>query len=88
MDLPPEITWNEEIKKRISGAVAEEVGRIRICQKVFPTRRFASTPLDVPNDAFDLSDITQIPEGLTSDSWNSISSLKLLLHKRETSPRA
>ncbi len=65
MDLPPEITWNEEVKKRISGAVAEEVGRIRICQKVLPTHRFASTPLDVPNDAFDLSDMTQIPEGLT-----------------------
>jgi uncharacterized linocin/CFP29 family protein len=65
MDLPPEITWNEEVKKRIDGAVAEEVGRIRICQKVFPTRRFASMPLDVLNDALVLSDLTQIPEGRT-----------------------
>jgi uncharacterized linocin/CFP29 family protein len=64
MDLPPEITWNEEVKKRINAAVAEEVGRIRICQKVFPTRHLSGSPLNVPNDALALPNIT-IPEGLT-----------------------
>jgi hypothetical protein len=66
MDLPPEITWNEAVKKRINDAVAEEVGRIRICQKVFPTRylNLTGSPLDVLNDALDLPN-TRIPEGRT-----------------------
>jgi uncharacterized linocin/CFP29 family protein len=54
MNLPAEITWTEEVKKRINDAVAEEVSRIRICQKVFPTHRFTSTPLDVLVDTVEL----------------------------------
>jgi len=60
MDLPPEITWNEAVKKRINDAVVEEVGRIRICQKVFPTRHLAGSPLDVPDDAVDLTNLPNI----------------------------
>jgi uncharacterized linocin/CFP29 family protein len=64
MDLPPEITWNEAVKKRINDAVLEEVVRIRICQKVFPTHHFTSSPLDVMLDELDLSE-KSIPEGKT-----------------------
>jgi uncharacterized linocin/CFP29 family protein len=65
MELPPEITWNEEVKKRINDAVAEEAGRVRICQKVFPTRHLTSSPLDVLDDALVLPNTTRIPEGVT-----------------------
>jgi uncharacterized linocin/CFP29 family protein len=74
MDLPPEITWNEAIKKRINDAAAEEVGRIRICQKVFPTRHFTGLPLDVIDDTVNLPAPTgrppvfppiTVPEGVT-----------------------
>ncbi len=65
MDLPSEITWNETIKKRINDAVVEEVGRVRVCQKVFPTRYFTNSPLDVLVDALDLPHTRRIREGIT-----------------------
>jgi uncharacterized linocin/CFP29 family protein len=65
MDLPTEITWSDTVKKRINGAVLEEVGRVRISQKVLPTRHFTNSPLDVLVDALDLPHI-RIREGITS----------------------
>jgi uncharacterized linocin/CFP29 family protein len=62
MELPPEITWNEAIQKRINDTVAEEVCRIRICQKVFPTRHLTSIPLDIPDDTVIFPSEKQIPE--------------------------
>jgi hypothetical protein len=87
MDLPAEITWNEAVKKRINDAVAEEVGGIRICQKVFPTRHLTSSPLDVLVDALDLPK-KQYARGLQDGLWSWTSSLQLLAHRRETSRRA
>jgi uncharacterized linocin/CFP29 family protein len=64
MDLPREITWDAEVQRRIADAVSAEVGRTRICQKVFPTRALGGAPLDVLRDTLDLPHF-RVPEGKT-----------------------
>jgi Encapsulating protein for peroxidase len=64
MDLPREIAWDAAVQQRISDAVSAEVGRTRICQKVFPTRALAGSPLDVLVDALDLPHY-RVAEGMT-----------------------
>jgi uncharacterized linocin/CFP29 family protein len=96
MDLPPEITWNDELKKHIDDAVAEEVGRVRICQKVFPTRRFTSTPLDVLVDAVDFPakgsppvfSPIRIPEGVTKPFVELDSEFEITVAQARNEPQS
>ena len=64
MELPTEIKWDSAVQKQIEDAVAAEAGRVRICQKVFPTSLLADRPTEIPFDVLDLPQI-RIREGLT-----------------------
>src|SRR5437868_10500782 len=64
MDLPREVAWDDSVSKRINDAVAAEVGRVRICQKVFPTLVLGDAALDVPVDTVDLANF-RVTEGVT-----------------------
>lgn len=64
MELPAEITWDESVRQRINDAVLAEVGKVRICQKVFPTRLLSDKPTEIPFDVLDLPKI-EIREGQT-----------------------
>src|ERR1700730_4917814 len=64
MDLPREVAWDDSVSKRINDAVAAEVGRVRVCQKVFPTLVLGDAALDVPVDTVDLANF-RVTEGVT-----------------------
>jgi uncharacterized linocin/CFP29 family protein len=60
--MPPDIKakWGNSVGKIIQ-AVREEVCRVRICQKVFPTKLLPD-PQQAPDDSLALPDISSIPE--------------------------
>jgi uncharacterized linocin/CFP29 family protein len=56
--------WNQQIWSDIDSAVRDEVGRIRVAQKVFPCTLLPGGQ-QVPKDEVSISDILKIEEGQT-----------------------
>jgi uncharacterized linocin/CFP29 family protein len=59
-----EVDWDEPTWKEINDAVAVEVGKVRVAQKVFPTTVFDTSPTEIPDDVIDFADFS-IKEGRT-----------------------
>ena len=64
MELPAEITWDENVQQRIKDAVLAEAGSVRVSQKAIHARVLADRPTEVPLDVLALPDI-RIAEGQT-----------------------
>jgi uncharacterized linocin/CFP29 family protein len=58
------VEWPAEVWQEIDQAVRTEVGKVRVAQKVLPTRAFDDNPLEVANDVINFEDLS-VTEGLT-----------------------
>lgn len=59
-----EINWDASVWKEINDAVLTEVNKVRIAQKVFPTKVFDTNPTEIPNEVIKFPDLA-IAEGQT-----------------------
>jgi uncharacterized linocin/CFP29 family protein len=64
METPNEINWPDALWKEINDAVLAEAGKIRACQKVFPTTVLKDHVTEVPNQVINFTDMS-IREGST-----------------------
>jgi uncharacterized linocin/CFP29 family protein len=62
--MPNDMGWQSAVWNEINEAVIQEVAKVRIAQKVFPTELFDVDPTEVRNDVITFSDLT-IQEGST-----------------------
>lgn len=62
--MPNEVDWTSGIWDDLNQKVVEEVGRVRVCQKVFPTKSFTDNPTEVINDVVQIP-AYEIQEGRT-----------------------
>ncbi|OQY99737.1 MAG: hypothetical protein B6D35_08680 [Candidatus Brocadia sp. UTAMX2] len=59
-----EINWPQAVWDEINNAVLAEVNKVRVAQKVFPTKVFDTNPTEIPNEVIKFPDLT-IAEGQT-----------------------
>lgn len=65
MSISSEVGWDQPIVDEINAAVKIEVGKIRVAQKVFPTKSdFVTEPTEIPNDVITFPELS-IAEGIT-----------------------
>jgi hypothetical protein len=62
-----ELNWSEQVWIDIKTDVLQEVGKLRVAQKVFPTSTLANDPRQIPNEVIDFSNMT-VKEGDTTRS--------------------
>jgi uncharacterized linocin/CFP29 family protein len=59
-----ELGWADEIWADLNENVLKEVGKVRVAQKVFPTREFTNDPTQIPDQVIDFANLT-VAEGNT-----------------------
>ena len=62
--MPSDLDWTETTWQEINDAVLEEVGKVRVAQKVFPTAQLDGDPVQVPDELIDFQNLS-IQEGQT-----------------------
>ena len=62
--MPNDVDWPDVVWNEINEAVLQEVAKVRVAEKVFPTELSYDNPTEVRNDVISFSDLT-IQEGST-----------------------